>query len=256
MLYFSKIATVFITPLGICVGMISVGLLLMASRLRNTGVGLVILGTAILWVAAMPVSARLALGSLERQYPPAAMSATPPADVAIVLGGAVGGPVAPRLTVEFVESSDRVYHAFELFRAGKVGKILISGGNLPWSAAVEPEAETIRKLLHSWGIPDDAILTAGASRTTAENAREVAAIWPSLNFSSALLVTSASHMPRALESFRKAGIPVTPSTADIRVTREPLDVLDFLPDEAALAGTSDAMKERIGYLVYRMRGDL
>jgi nitronate monooxygenase len=41
---------------------------------------------------------------------------------------------------------------------------------------VEPEAETIRKLLHSWGIPDDAILTAGASRTTAENAREVAAI--------------------------------------------------------------------------------
>jgi ParB/RepB/Spo0J family partition protein len=105
---------------------------------------------------------------------------------------------------------------------------------------------------------EERLITAveNGSRTTAENAREVAAIWPSLNFSSALLVTSASHMPRALESFRKAGIPVTPSTADIRVTREPLDVLDFLPDAAALAGTSDAMKERIGYLVYRMRGDL
>ena len=256
MLYLSKIAIVFITPLGLCIGLMILGLLLMAARLRKTGLGLVVFGTALLWVASMPVTSRSVLGSLERQYPPAAMSSSPSADVAILLGGAVGGPVSPRQTVDLGEASDRVYHAFELFRAGKVRTILISGGNLPWSPAAEPEAETIRKLLRSWGVPDEAIVTAGTSRTTAENAREVAALWPSLGFQSALLVTSAAHMPRALASFRKAGVPVTPSSTDIRVVDDPLDPLDILPDAGALGGTSDAMKERIGYLVYWMRGDL
>jgi uncharacterized SAM-binding protein YcdF (DUF218 family) len=256
LLYLSKIATVFITPLGICLGFVILGLLLMAARLRKTGLGFMVLGLALLWIAAMPVTARALLGSLERQYPPAAMSGIPSADVAIVLGGAVGGPVSPRQTVDLGEASDRVYHAFELLMAGKVGTILISGGNLPWSREAEPEAETIRKLLRSWGVPDEAIVTAGTSRTTAENAREVAALWPSLGFESALLVTSAAHMPRALASFRKAGVPVTPSSTDIRVVDDPLDPLDILPDAGALGGTSDAMKERIGYLVYWMRGDL
>ncbi len=254
MLYLSKIATVFITPLGLCIGLTLFGLVLMSVRLRRTGAGFVVLGTALLWIAAMPVTARFVLGSLERQYPPVAMSSSPSADVAIVLGGAVGGPVSPRQTVDLGEASDRVYHAFELFRAGKVRMILISGGNLPWSPAAEPEAETIRKLLRSWGVPDEAIVTAGTSRTTAENAREVAALWPSLGFQSALLVTSAAHMPRALASFRKAGVPVTPSSTDIRVVNDPLDPLDFLPDADALNRTGDAMKERIGYLVSVVSG--
>jgi uncharacterized SAM-binding protein YcdF (DUF218 family) len=256
LLYISKIATVFITPLGLCIGLTLFGFVLMSVRLRRTGAGFVVLGTALLWIAAMPVTARFVLGSLERQYPPVAMSSSPSADVAIVLGGAVGGPVSPRQTVDLGEASDRVYHAFELFRAGKVRMILISGGNLPWSPAAEPEAETIRKLLRSWGVPDEAIVTAGTSRTTAENAREVAALWPSLGFESALLVTSAAHMHRALASFRKAGVPVTPSSTDIRVVDDPLDPLDVLPDAGALGGTSDAVRERIGYLVYWMRGDL
>jgi uncharacterized SAM-binding protein YcdF (DUF218 family) len=254
LLYLSKIATVFITPLGLCIGLTLFGLVLMSVRLRRTGAGFVVLGTALLWIAAMPVTARFVLGSLERQYPPVAMSSSPSADVAIVLGGAVGGPVSPRQTVDLGEASDRVYHAFELFRAGKVRMILISGGNLPWSPAAEPEAETIRKLLRSWGVPDEAIVTAGTSRTTAENAREVAALWPSLGFQSALLVTSAAHMPRALASFRKAGVPVTPSSTDIRVVNDPLDPLDFLPDADALNRTGDAMKERIGYLVSVVSG--
>lgn len=256
MLYLSKVLTVLITPLGMCIGLMILGLLLTAARLRRTGLCFLVLGNGLLWIAAMPVTARLALGSLELQYPPVAMSEIRAADVAIVLGGAIGVTVWPRQTVELGEASDRVYHAFELFRAGKVRTILISGGNLPWLTAIEPEAEAIRKLLQSWGVPNEVIVTAGTSRTTAENAREVAALWPTLGRKSALLVTSAAHMPRALASFRKAGVPVTPSSTDIRVTDDPLDLLDFLPDAGALNATGDAVKERIGYLVYQLRGDL
>jgi uncharacterized SAM-binding protein YcdF (DUF218 family) len=149
LLYLSKVATVFITPFGLCIGLMILGLLLMAARLRKTGLGLVVFGTTLLWVASMPVTSRSLLGSLERQYSPAATSLIPSADVASVLGGAVGGPVSPRQTVDLGEASDRVYHAYELLRAEKFRTILISGGNLPWSSAAEPEAETIRKLLRS-----------------------------------------------------------------------------------------------------------
>lgn len=87
-----------------------------------------------------------------------------------------GGPVSPRQTLELGEVLDRVYHALELFSAQKVRTILITGGNLPLLAAAEPEAESIRKLLRSWGVPVEAIITAGTSPTTAENARQVAAL--------------------------------------------------------------------------------
>jgi uncharacterized SAM-binding protein YcdF (DUF218 family) len=63
-------------------------------------------------------------------------------------------------------------------------------------------------------------------------------------------------MPRAFAAFQKAGLPVTPAPADIRIVSEPLDLLDFLPDAAALAETSNAAKEAAGYLVYWLRGDL
>jgi uncharacterized SAM-binding protein YcdF (DUF218 family) len=129
LLYLSKIIAVFVTPIGLCIGLTLFGLVLMSVRLRRTGAGFVVLGTALLWIAAMPVTARLALGSLERQYPPVAMSSSSSADAAIVLGGAVGGQVSPRQTVEFGEASDLVYHAFELFQAQKVRTILISGEN-------------------------------------------------------------------------------------------------------------------------------
>jgi vancomycin permeability regulator SanA len=87
---------------------------------------------------------------MEARYPPVALEQTPAADVAIVLGGAVG-PVGdpPRENLE--DASDRVLRAARLFRAGKVRQVLVSGGNLPWLAGSVPEAESIRDLLVEWG---------------------------------------------------------------------------------------------------------
>lgn len=88
------------------------------------------------------------------------------------------------------------------------------------------------------------------------NVQRVATIWPTLGATSALLVTSAAQMPRALASFRKAGLPVTPASTDVRVVSQPFNALDILPDADALKQSSDAMKEVIGYSVYWLRGDI
>jgi uncharacterized SAM-binding protein YcdF (DUF218 family) len=258
MLYLSKVAALFVTPLGASLAISLTGVALLLAGWRRGGVSLVLGALLALWITSTPLVSRLALVALERQYPFRSAGETQPADVAIILGGAVSPATPPRREADLGDAADRVAFACELFKAGKVRKILVAGGMLPWlsSPGVEPEAEAIRHILISWGIPAEAIITEGWSRTTAENAAEVAKVWPSLGASSALLVTSASHMPRALATFRRAGLPVTPAPTDIRGVDDPIDLLDLLPDATSLEATTGAAREAIGYFVYWLRGDL
>ncbi|MEI6535176.1 MAG: YdcF family protein [Verrucomicrobiaceae bacterium] len=258
MLFLSKVAALFVMPLGASLAIAFTGVALLVAGWRRSGVSFVLGALIALWLASTPLASRLALASLERQEPVRSAAETQPADVAILLGGALSPAIPPRREADLGDAVDRIVFAGELFKAGKVSKILVAGGTLPWlsSPGAEPEAETIRRLLISWGIPAEAIITAGESRTTAENAAEVAKVWASLGASSAHLVTSAAHMPRALATFRRAGIPVTPAPTDIRGVDDPIDLLDLLPDAGSLAATTGAAKEALGYAVYWLRGDL
>jgi uncharacterized SAM-binding protein YcdF (DUF218 family) len=158
---------------------------------------------------------------------------------------------------DLVASSDRVLHAARLFRADKVKRILVSGGNIPWLPGERPEAELIREFLVEWGVPSGSIEIAGASRNTYENALEIRSMRELQPFVSALLVNSATHMPRAMAVFLRAGIPMTAATTDIEVvTPGPWTLLRCLPNADALVMTTTAMREWIGFWVYRARGYL
>jgi len=64
-------------------------------------------------------------------------------------------------------------------------------------------------------------------------------------------------MPRAMAAFRHAGIPVIVSTTDICITDDgSKGVTDWVPDPDSRGTTTDAMKGRLGLLVYKMRGYL
>ena len=153
--------------------------------------------------------------------------------------------------------SDRVMQAALLWRAGKARTVIVSGGDLPWArSSVSPtEASLVAEILEAYGVPSDSIIVETNSRNTHENAINTAAIWQERHFHSGLLVTSATHMPRALASFRKAGLDVTPWSADLG-DQYPLvnSIFDFLPDASALAVTTAMTKEFVGLAVYRLRG--
>ncbi len=256
-LFLTKLLPVFVYPLGAAISLAVVGVICSALRLRRLGMLSFVAGLLVLWVSSTPVFAMWALGSLERQYPARTMAETPETDVAIVLGGAIGLPLVPRTEADLYEASDRVLHAARLFRAGKVKRVLVTGGNSPWQAAVKPEAELIKSLLIEWGVPASAIETAGRSRNTYENALEIKEIWQRNGFASALLVTSAAHMPRAMAIFQKNDLPVVASSTDVLVYDGAWDpVLRWLPDAAALTMTTNAVKEWIGFRAYRARGYL
>ncbi len=205
-------------------------------------------------VSANPMVANGLMATLEKQHQVDPRTIAP-ADVAIVLGGAVHSPAPPRQDPELGEAVDRVWYAARLYRTGHVKRIIVVGGNLPWWPGGEPEAAVIEKLLVELGVPAASIQTGGTSRNTFENALEAKALMQKQSFATGLLVTSAWHMPRALAIFKKAGVPVTPAPCDYRSGDEhSRTLLDWIPNAQAFSMTSSALREWMGYYVYRWRG--
>jgi uncharacterized SAM-binding protein YcdF (DUF218 family) len=254
-LLLDKILPLFVYPVGLtilaCIAALGFSILGFARTSRT------ILAAAIglLWIAATPLFANWIYAGLESRYPPVAVEVHSRADVAIVLGGAVGRAQPPRLTGEANDAVDRLFHAARLFRAGKVDTLLVSGGNQPWLPAAQSEAELIADLLVELGVSRQAIVLESESRNTRENAVNSARLIKANGWQSVFLVTSGAHMPRALAAFQRAGIEARPAASDIRATF-PLyeNILDILPDANALVRTSDALKEYLGLIVYRLRG--
>ncbi|MGB4399127.1 MAG: YdcF family protein, partial [Daejeonella sp.] len=108
--------------------------------------------------------------------------------------------------VFFGKGADRVVHAIQLYKAGKIKRIIISGGSGALVGKKVPEAEHLKKVFLFSGVPDSVLYIESESRNTVENARFSKRLIDSLQLQPKfLLVTSAFHMPRAMGCFQKAG---------------------------------------------------
>lgn len=128
----------------------------------------------------------------------------PHAQVALVLGAYVepDGHMSQML-------ADRVQRALELWRSGKVTRILVSGDHHTWSY---DEPDTMRKALLSAGVPGRDIFTDYAGFDTwasVVRARKVFGV------RSAIIVTQGFHMPRALYLAKEAGLQAHGLTSDL-----------------------------------------
>jgi uncharacterized SAM-binding protein YcdF (DUF218 family) len=204
--------------------------------------GQVLLGVALgaLWIAATPVFAKWLNWRLESRFPPAIVETLPQSDVVILLSG---GP------------SNRILHALRIYKAGKAPLILISGASQSWQRCALTGAEPITEVLVGLGVPLSALMLETESRNTRENAVNTAAIFKAYGWRSGILVTSGSHMPRALAAFRKVGLNLVPAATDIYAGAPNVDsFFDLLPDAKALVQSTLAIKEMIGMIVYSVLG--
>ncbi len=110
------------------------------------------------------------------------------------------------------------------------------------------------QFLMDLGVPKEQVLLEEGSATTWENAREARRLLREKHWDCMLLVTSALHMRRAVATFRSAGIPVIPVATDHEVVYRSFTGLDYLPDAEALAASSRAFKEYLGFWIYELRG--
>jgi uncharacterized SAM-binding protein YcdF (DUF218 family) len=117
---------------------------------------------------------------------------------ALVLGAAVwaGGVPSPAL-------ARRACHAAALWRAEKVDVIVACGGLGHHPPA---EAEAIAAVLHTEGVPRDAIRLESASRSTRDNIARALPILRALGATRVVIVTDPWHAPRARLIARQAGL--------------------------------------------------
>ena len=256
-LFLSKLIPLLVYPLGAAISLSLLALLLAFWRRRGLAIFCLVIGIGYLWAASTPVIAFHLLEYLEARHAPVALADAPERDVIILLGGALDQPLPPRTESELNQAADRILTAARLYRTGKAGHILVTGGNLPWQLTLEPEAMLIRKLLLEWDVPEEAIVLETESRNTVENARYSKVIMDEKGWENALLVTSAAHMQRSAALFRKAGMDVFPVPTDYQVAHtHNITALDWLPDVDALKMTTTVIREWAAFWVYRWRGAL
>jgi SanA protein len=127
----------------------------------------------------------------------------PHAQVALVLGAQVRPDGTPSGML-----ADRITAAAELYKAGKVDKLLLSGDH---STPVYDEVGTMRLLLLRQGIPARDIFTDHAGFDTWDSAQRARRVF---DVQSAVVVTQRFHMARALYDARRAGLQATGYIAD------------------------------------------
>lgn len=253
--YLSKILPQLILPVGLILIFGVLALLLALFKKRRLAVAIGLLTLLSFCMASLPIVASGLYGRLEARFQPEPMDSIPVSNCIVVLGGAVGLPVAPRQDLELGEAIDRVYLAAKLYRMGKAGRVFVAAGNQPWQDQGPSEAALIAELLVEWGVPADAIQLEGKSRNTRENAVNIKPMLEAAGCDRSLLVTSAAHMQRALAAFMVVGVAAYPVSTDVQVsTTSNYTLMDFIPDAGAFAMTSDAIREWMGQKVYEWKG--
>jgi len=132
-------------------------------------------------------------------------SNAPEARVAIVFGAGLWRDGRPTPVLR-----DRVATAAELFFAGKVEKLLMSGDNR-FEDYDEPGA--MRAYALSLGVPEEAIVLDFAGRRTYDTCYRAKHIF---GLKEAILVTQAFHLPRAIYTCNSLGLRAQGVIADRR----------------------------------------
>src|SRR5262245_10147347 len=163
--YVEKLLPILIYPLGLALLLcITAFALSFAGRARAGALRVSIaVAVILLWLASTPAVAGLLTVMLEYQSPRVSIETIMPKDVVIVLGGGLAKP-ANHLGI----TGDRVMQAELLWRAGKVQKIIVTGGNLPWARSSATDANFAAELLQAYGVAPGSIIVESNSRNTYE----------------------------------------------------------------------------------------
>lgn len=227
-------------PSGFLFILLITSLIFLFKRRRKKTCKIILLFVTILYYlfSITPIS-DLILLPLERQYQPLQKEEINKANTIVLL---LGGKESDFLRVNEVF---RIYH-LEIINEKPIPKIIISGSD-PLNA-YKKEAEEIKNYLAELGIRSESVILEDESKNTKENAENVKEIVKNQPF---FLVTSAYHMPRAMEAFKKLGVYPIAAPTDFKIETT-YDVLDFFPQAINLKNSDLAIHEYLGIIFYKL----
>jgi len=223
--------------------------------LRKTLRTLTLIGAAGLYLLSIQPVFQLLASGLEKKYPPVQESRIKKTNVVIVLSaGIVEGvqvsfsqlPAAPNSSALV-----RLSEGIRLYRRIKANErsctIILTGGRFYGSQYAASVVS--REWLISMGIPANDVRLETSSRTTFEEARFVLQTVKSESAEAIFLVTTASHMPRAVATFSKFGLSVIPAPCGFSDSGK-LGIFSFLPGAGTLRETPLLLWEYLGAVFY------
>jgi len=253
MFLFKKAVGPFFDPLSVCLVILAAGLIvLLFTKWQKLGKALVGAGFIFLLLVSYNGVPELCIKPLESKYP-ALVHANKASGVKwiVVLGNGVADePGLPANSRLYNGSLVRLIEGLRIHKALPGTKLILSGGLGPKNAV---EADAMARSAVSLGIDRRKLVLDSGSRDTEDQARMIKRVVGSDPF---ILVTSASHMPRAVALANKLGLRPIPAPADYKVKKdtEPLGPADFFPNSTNIMKMELAMHEYLGIAWARLRG--
>ena len=254
MLLLSKILSLLVYPLSLCLLLLVLAMLMRMRGAPGRANCLTLLATVWLYFSATEWGATALLTPLEAAYPAFADEELPTAEAIVVLGGAITGESRFGQGGDLNQAADRLWRAATLYQSQKAPLLVLSGGSILSGGL--PESQMMAQKLRALSIPDAVLMQEAESRTTRENAQYTQALLERRRVNHILLVTSASHMRRASAVFAAQGFIVTAVSTDHQIPLLVGPVPGWLPTAERLSRSTQAIHEWVGYQVYSWLGYL
>jgi uncharacterized SAM-binding protein YcdF (DUF218 family) len=248
-----KIISTFCHPVGLSLLLLFAGMFLWRIRPKSRlGPFTVFVGALVLLVASLPIVGFLLLKPLET-------AAGPYADPAqlrdkgvryiVVLSSEL--VTADRtLADRFGQSIFRTMEGIRLWKGVPGSKLVLSGGSMPGR---QSQADAMAALPMEMGVPRKALVLETRVWDTRDEAKAFSAIVGKEPFA---LVTSASHMPRAMKYFKDFGLNPLPCPCEFKTRVGIVWYRWFWPSVEALRMSTWAAHEYIGTLWYSLKRKL
>jgi uncharacterized SAM-binding protein YcdF (DUF218 family) len=239
---------------------VTTGVVLLSGRriVRPWGTRILVVLTILYWLLSVPaVSHRLLFAAISPHATAGDLDAPmTSAQALVVLGNGIH-----RFKVRDVEintvSDETAYTLIEsvrLYRRLGSPLMIVSGGISHPEVYKDTEADVLRDALLAQGVPGDRILTEGHSRTTRQQALDIAPMLREHGIVQFALVTSPIHMPRAVAAFLSEGLHAIPAPSAYGAPETEYLHSAWRPSTAALMLSQRAVYEDAGLVYYWIRG--
>jgi uncharacterized SAM-binding protein YcdF (DUF218 family) len=255
-----KLIQSFLMPLPLSLGIVAAGLILLwFTNRQRAGRWLTTVGVALLALFSYSGVANLFIRPLENDHRPLLVEGqSHPLDAKartarwiVVLGG---GQYLDRRLPPNTELSEmtlaRLIEALRLKKQLPAAKVILSGG---FGADGVTHAQVLAATAVELGFPREDLVLEQRTFDTADEARFIGATVGTDPF---ILVSSASHLPRAMGLFRKQGREPLPSPTGFTTVNTGVDLGDFFPTSSGISKLERSWHEYIGRVWSRMRGQL
>jgi len=250
---FKKIVAPLFYPLSLCLGLLLIGLILLwLTRRQKAGKIVASVGITLLLLFSYSFGTNRLLRSLEHQFPPVAAESLQDSGIRWVVvlgGGASSDPDIPPVSRLSESSLAHLIEGIRLHRQLPISKIILSGGRVFGTGS---DADAMRDLAIQLGVAPENLIAETSSPDTETQAQNVRQLVGEDAF---LLVTSASHMPRAMALFKIVGMnPTAAPTHYLSHVNQGISPTDFYPSLRGLRKSETLIYEYLSMLWARLRG--